>query len=787
MRNVEVFIEGQRLDLFDSETINLNRAVQDVKDISKIYTDFTQTFTVPASKNNNKIFKHFEKPEIDNGYDTRIKKNGSITIASLDFLTGKIRLEGVDVENGMPTQYKITFFGNLVSLKDLLGEDKLSGLTWLSQFNHDYNYTTVRQGLEDSLYFDVDGVQKDVIRYPLMSSEKRYIYEESEGQETDTISNIAYIKDTYPNSNNGFLWSDLKPAIGLEYLIRAIQEKYNITFGGSFFYKEEFIRMQMWLSNERGRAKMSAEGEKFIDLGPTRPYVNNGYLQVNIPAPIFGSPASYWTYKVTITPLTNDPYEVNVYNYTTYSGFDVQERFARYEDLTGVQELEGKLELTNSSGFGQTYKLGFFVKAEGVDTYDVQIDIDKWTYQNGDFTITESGTLNVDNLSVNAQVEILKQMPDMTVNDFLTGLFKMFNLTIVPNGDQLEVYNLQDWYVQGTIRDISKYIDRSSTPIDRGNILSSITFNFKKPESFLISQFFKLNSRYYGDESYVFRDENGNKADGESMTISLPFEQMIYEKVKKGVVYGYVADDKQEPYNISAHLMYIVNTSITNTISIIDDFGVSNEVSVYNRPSHRGGFGITGYSTTFSTDFDEYTNTGLNQNLLTNYYLDYILDLFNKKARLFNYKAKLPNEIIRNLKLNDRLIIDGRRYLINNMELNLTAASGNTNLELINDIYKGETQESLIDKMILSATYAEYQNTAGGGSFTYQTNETENPLVKLEVLDIGNGNGWITVTQSGNTINYTVDANTTGGDRYTAIKLTGLNFSESYHKIKQHA
>ena len=44
-----VFIEGKRLDLFEDENIELNRSVQDIKDISKVYTDFTQSFTVPAS------------------------------------------------------------------------------------------------------------------------------------------------------------------------------------------------------------------------------------------------------------------------------------------------------------------------------------------------------------------------------------------------------------------------------------------------------------------------------------------------------------------------------------------------------------------------------------------------------------------------------------------------------------------------------------------------------------------------------------------------------------------
>ena len=58
MNIVQLYIQGQRLDLFDDEDIVITSSIQNSKDISKIFTDFSQSFTVPASKSNNKIFKH---------------------------------------------------------------------------------------------------------------------------------------------------------------------------------------------------------------------------------------------------------------------------------------------------------------------------------------------------------------------------------------------------------------------------------------------------------------------------------------------------------------------------------------------------------------------------------------------------------------------------------------------------------------------------------------------------------------------------------------------------------
>ena len=59
MRTVQVYIEGQRLDLFDDEQINVTSTQQNVQDISKVFTDFSQSFSVPASVKNNEIFHHF--------------------------------------------------------------------------------------------------------------------------------------------------------------------------------------------------------------------------------------------------------------------------------------------------------------------------------------------------------------------------------------------------------------------------------------------------------------------------------------------------------------------------------------------------------------------------------------------------------------------------------------------------------------------------------------------------------------------------------------------------------
>ena len=145
-REVQLYISNTRVDLFKDETISLTDSIQNVRDISKVFATFTKTFTLPASSTNNKLFKHYYNFNIRNASDTsqsafdaRKKVTARIEINLVPFKDGKIKLEGVDMKNNQPYAYRVTFFGNTVDIKDVLGEDKLSPLTDLSSLNKDYD------------------------------------------------------------------------------------------------------------------------------------------------------------------------------------------------------------------------------------------------------------------------------------------------------------------------------------------------------------------------------------------------------------------------------------------------------------------------------------------------------------------------------------------------------------------------------------------------------------------------------------------------------------------------
>ena len=77
---VNIYIQGQLLDQYDDEVIEITSSVLDVSDLTKNTGDFSKTFTIPASPTNNKHFQHWYNASIDDGFDARTKVDGHIDI-----------------------------------------------------------------------------------------------------------------------------------------------------------------------------------------------------------------------------------------------------------------------------------------------------------------------------------------------------------------------------------------------------------------------------------------------------------------------------------------------------------------------------------------------------------------------------------------------------------------------------------------------------------------------------------------------------------------------------------
>ncbi len=575
----------QQVDLFEDETISVTSKIQDVRDISKVFTDFSQSFTLPASKKNNKIFKHFYNYFISEGaFDARKKVEAVLEINYIPFRRGKIFLNGVKMKNNKAYSYNVTFFGNTVSLKDLFGDDELESLTWLNNFTHDWNNTEVFNGFKFGKNFTVDGVTKsDAIIYPLITPEKRLYYDSSNNDSNTLSGNLDYQSGGGTHAI-GLRYTDLKPAVDLAFVIEAIENKYGIEFTTDFFKDTKGSGafrgtlssdngLFMWLSREKGVIGASSEdaenilsgfthtsGTTLANMIPNNTFylsdsgdLTNSIINVTkmgIPDTI---PPKHNRFIFTLNITTSSAYKYKVEMFDENNNNELLQTF---DDQEGSQSLVFNLGGQES----RSYAIKFVLTANTGFVATSTLEIKEEIRQNRGNVLTDTytGTYTPSTISPIVQIIPTERIPKMKVYDFMTGLFKLFNLTAyyIDNENdadfgKIRVLPLDEFYDDNPkIFDITKYIDSSNTDIESTIPFSEIDFKYQEPKTLLMLNHKEKFNEVFGDTTF-----NPDGVDrGKPYKVEVPFEHLKYERLFDDntgditrIMWGYSAGDNFKP------------------------------------------------------------------------------------------------------------------------------------------------------------------------------------------------------------------------------------------------
>ena len=694
MRRLQLYIDGQRVDLFKDESVSLTQTIQNVKDIAKIFTEFTQTFSVPASSVNNKIFKHYYNFDISGGFDARNKVAASLELNDLPFKTGLIALQGVDLKNNLAHTYKITFYGNTVNLKDILGADQLASLSDLNQYSLEYNYANVRSKL-------INGAGPLIA--PLLTHTNRLFYDSSN---TNIGANNLYYNSDSTYNDNGVLWSELKFAITLQAIIDAIQAKYTIEnlYQSSIIFSDDFFNntlnvdfnyLFMWLHRKKGDVETTTAQGGFSWTPVTLFVVSETGEQ------IIGDTSSgsitiggdfingYGETKLSITPIGTGDYSIRI----------LQDG-AVYEQRSNVQNTQLFFQTEEDTLPAGTYSIE--IAAETTTTFDAG-DI-RWRFELYDTAPETAGVTRFENLLFNTDLQnqftITEQIPKMKIIDFLTAIFKMFNLTAyVDDIGTIVVRTLDSYYASSTtVYNIDKYLDTTASKVDIALPFKEIFFRFKGLGTILAEKYNQINNIEWGTEKYTPTNTQFTTP-SESYKVEVPFEHMMFERLTDAntpfndteILYGVYIDDNSEPYIGEPLIFYREFTPfwVNQTPIAFKETAASApvEITIYNMPSNSWSLNpaISTSNINFSNEFNEYTlSTDFTGTLFNNYYLNYIKDVFNEQRRLTKVTAYLPMKVYYNLQLNDLIELGQDRYKINSMTTDLT--TGKTEFELLNTI-----------------------------------------------------------------------------------------------------
>ena len=732
-----------RIDLFKDEQVSFNQSIQNIKDPAKIFTEFTQTFTVPASKANNQVFEHYYNFNIVDGFDARNKRDAKIELNNVAFKQGYIRLEGVDMKLNKVYAYRITFFGQTVNIKDILREDKLANLNDLNQYKLNYDAATVKARLQSA---------SGPILCPLITSgasgeESRLFYNSNNSAHTNDTGNLYYHTGGGQH-DHGVLYSDLKYAIRLYEIIEAIENdpEYNLTFTRDFFSttNAEFYNLHMWLHRKKGSVAPAEQVAAFPTLvtgfGLPQTYtgmINSSGLQIN---------ANYLPsiqQQLTINTSSTDSYDVIINRNGTV--------WFTASNLTGSSLFD-----EGDMGFMDAATYTVIIRT----TTNITFSLIKWDlagYQPTSPPVGWAETYDITNFAATAtfQFVITEQIPDMKIIDFLTGIFRMFNLTAyyVSNRQdadygKIKVQKLDEFYIAGTSYDISEYVDTTTSQVNVALPYKEISFSYEGTGTLLALQYEQLQGKSWGAEKFTGNATVGNNFDGPNpiYKVVLPFEHIQMERLvnvnvnlaapQTTIQYGYFVDDNLEAYFGKPLIFYPILQTSGTQISFRDSATTHSPLTSYFVPSN--SLSLSSATSTINTNFyletNEYSlDTTFTGTLFEEHYLEYIQDIFNSKRRLTKLKAYLPLKIIYNLNMNDTVVINNQGYLINNLTTNLN--TGESSMELLND--------DSTDFLTLTNVY---YNTSAPIYYTYFYNSSIGAASNLAIGDTIYSNSTLTTT-----------------------------------------
>lgn len=713
MINLQLYIlndSGESYDeveLYDNETVSYTQSLQDVRDISKVFSDFTRTFNVPASRTNNIIFKHFYNYFID-GFDPKVRHKAKLYLNYQLYKEGYIKLEGATTKDNRPFTYRLTFFGSGVILKDVFREKKLSSLSYLiSNFKFDYTSANVKQYLQDGkneiFYLPIKGTKatveevniEDAIVFPLISHTDRMIYDSNASYVgTAGETNLANV------TNGGLELTELKPAIRIHAIIKAIEAQYKesgIEFSTDFFTETNlpYYNLYLWLHTKSGALFADQEGGTFAedltvvspsDTGATGVGIieNNNTFTTPDPAQVISNPrraSRQRSLSLSVETNVSGPFTVIIYDsqgneFSSYTGTQTNGVY------TPIPEKE-EIEIDAGS-----YR--FAIRSSTPASFTLKVRVTRPATIAGKREFNFTGTINV---GVDTELYAATQMPDITILGFLTGLFKMFNLTAYQNEEGKIVVQTLDQFYGGSdkIYDITPYIDKDTITVDSVVPYRQVTFSYEGRDTFLAATYEDLNNKDWGGLHYKENDNNL----GSEYKIIAPFEHMLFEKLTDanddsdtGIQIGWSADEKQEPTIGKPLLFYAVSKEISEPIKLINfdssTTTLSGGTKVY-MPSNSIELGddlTNSININFASEINEYAEVPFKNTLFNQYYKNYILDIFDKQRRLTNTSAFLPQRVLSNIKLNDKILITDRLYKINKITTDFQKLL--SNLELIN-------------------------------------------------------------------------------------------------------
>lgn len=658
-----VYLDGTALDMFQDESVVLSRRVKDLRDLKSVVSDYSQSFKVPASTRNNKAFKHYYNVDVVGGYDAHNKTPAVIEIDGIEVFNGVVELNSVTFKDGQPQDYSIVFYGDNKKLSSSMGEDTLQAIQW-----DDYTHARTSQNITNSWN---GNLLSGKVMYPVIAWGEAFNYS-SAG--TSISKNIA-------TSTGGVTISDLKPALLLTEMVKAIFTHYGYDSQGSFYTNSHLDDLYVCPSAYAGTLNVATVVPKFeVSRATTYNFgMSNFYVTMTYTAEALDTVNAMNYTSGTFTAPTAGLYSFtnSYYVATTQSGTIASKLYKN-----GSSVANGNTHTTTGNktdSFAVTLAAGDLITMRYSSTQS-GAQISNITFE------CTSGP----NTSSNTNINFGELMPKVKVAEFLNGVLQTFNCILLPISDsRIDVEPLKDWYDNGATKDWSKYADISSVVHKKVDVAKRLSFKHKKSTDFQNQAFTQNAVREFGSSESSTSVDFGSK----DLKVQSPFQVFPPTLIRDINQYGSVAsttdiqlfqalDNGLNPIQINFLLFYYNGLKSSDDWyfggSLKTSFPIISPYNAYPTASTSRSLAFS-LESTLSGDAPEKT-------ILSEFWLGYISRIYSSQSRLVELTLRLPVGQWLDLDLSETINISGYYYKIDGIQYDMLKEEAKVTLMTYPDI-----------------------------------------------------------------------------------------------------
>ena len=488
------------LDLFKDEPVFYNLSFAEIQDITKKNSGYSQSFSLPGTKKNNRFFNYFfdtTSKAID--FDSRLKYDASILYKGYELLTGYIRLNDVTKTKG-DIVYNATFYNEVGDLVATLADKRLNelvtdGSTGNDVFDCNWDRTNIQNSWNINEATGTTGILDGRILFALLHRGYRYdsingnlsvnkkangVFELSGLQDNSVSRNVATypLPDRNPYTNDAGLINDdyFAPSIQLVSLFKLILNDNGFNLESDFFDNNNWVRRiylpLTFASEDFGHVRFPN-----VTWQVTKDTFTLNSVSVNFNynySDIISDDDSRWNNTNSFQPVNNQNsfylFEIE-FDYENVGSGQRDMEFDLIEDPNGTPVYSTMFSFNIAGGDSGNFKIqkwmplfeegpsveyGFVVRTTGGSTNSV-------VFNNFNISQVKSSragaNLSSRVLQVNTQMgDEIKQI------DIISSTLKQFNLIMVPKPNDpktLIVEPIVNWVGTGELIDWTTKVDRN--------------------------------------------------------------------------------------------------------------------------------------------------------------------------------------------------------------------------------------------------------------------------------------------------------------------------------------